>query len=74
MPAFDVGAFAGWSLAAAALMVATALSYRTYCRARRREGERQEEAGSGGGRIDGGPCESAGGGPGGPGGRGAAAG
>ena len=73
MPAFDVGAFAGWSLAAAALMVATALSYRTYCRARRREGERQEEARSGG-RIDGGPYESAGGGPGGREGRGAAAG
>ena len=49
MAAFDAGAFAGWSLAAAALMVATALSYRAYCGSRRgRRGEAgSESAGAG---------------------------
>ena len=45
--AFDAGAFAGWSLAAAALMAAAALSYRAYCRARMRRG------GGGGGESGG---------------------
>ncbi len=51
MPAFDAGAFAGWSLAAAALMMATALSYRAYCGARRRRHPREEAGleGAGGG-------------------------
>ena len=74
MAAFDAGAFAGWSIAAAALMAATALSYRMYCGARRRDAAGMRGgAGNGGARIEGGPGEAAGGGPGGPAGRGAAA-
>ena len=43
--AFDVGAFACWSLAAAALMAAAALSYRVYCRALAGRGPRDGGAG-----------------------------
>lgn len=55
MPAFDAGAFAGWSLAAAALMVATALSYRAYCGAQRGRHPREEAGlkGAGGGGFAG---------------------
>lgn len=51
MPAFDAGAFAGWSLAAAALMIASALSYRAYCGAQRGRHQREEAGleGAGGG-------------------------
>lgn len=51
--AFDAGAFAGWSIAAAAIMAAAALSYRAYCRARARRGGERGPAGAGGAGPDG---------------------
>ena len=60
--AFDAGAFAGWSMAAAALMATAALSYRAYCRARARRGDSGDGDGGGRGRAAAGGGDGSGGG------------
>lgn len=59
--AFDAGAFAGWSMAAAALMATAALSYRAYCRARARRGDSGNGGGGGRNRAAAGGGDSSGG-------------